>query len=146
MINLKKYYWALVLVNILALAAAIYLTMVHFKPDLSDFCNISEGWNCEIVNKSIYSTLFGIPVSLIGSIAYFAFLIFSIRGLKTDQSKLIPYFLFFVSVGTLFALYLTGIEAFVLKTFCMFCVAQQILILIDLGIAIKLYLLTKKHA
>lgn len=134
------------LVNALAMAAAIYLTMVHFKPDLSDFCNISEGWNCEIVNKSIYSTLFGIPVSLIGSIAYFAFLIFSIRGLKTDQSKLIPYFLFFVSIGTLFALYLTGIEAFVLKTFCMFCVAQQILILIDLGIAIKLYLLTKKHA
>lgn len=146
MANLKKYYWVLVLVNVLAIAATIYLTVMHFKPDLSDFCNISKGWDCEIVNKSIYSTLFGIPVSILGMVAYSAFLIFSIRGLKVDQSKWIPYFLFFVAGGTLFALYLTGIEAFVLRTFCLFCVVQQILILIELGIATKLYLLTKKHA
>ena len=144
--NLKNYYKALSVINFLALLVSAYLTYLHFAPEASDVCNLSEKWNCEIVNKSIYSEIFGIPVSILGLIAYLAFFIFSLRGLRRDQSKWLPYFLFFVAGGTAFALYLTGIEAFVLRTFCLFCVTQQVLILIELGLAIRLTLLTRKHA
>lgn len=143
--KLEKYYWWLIIVNLLAIMATIYLVDLHYKPELSDICTFGQRWNCDIVNKSTYSTFFGIPVAIMGLVAYLSFLIFSIRGLFRDQTKLIPYFLFFVAGGTAFALYLTGIETFVLKTYCILCVAQQILILIELGIAAKLYKLTKRH-
>jgi vitamin-K-epoxide reductase (warfarin-sensitive) len=144
--NLKNHYLLLSLINFLAILVSAYLTYMHFKPELTDICNLSEKWNCDIVNKSVYSEIFGIPVSILGLIAYTAFLTFSIRGLRHDQSKWLPYFLFFVAGGTAFALYLTGIEAFVLRTFCLFCVTQQVLILIELFLAIRLTLLTRKHA
>jgi vitamin-K-epoxide reductase (warfarin-sensitive) len=145
-VSIKKIYATLAVVNLLALFAALFLTYVHFSPDASDFCVLSEKWNCDIVNKSIYSTLFGIPVSLMGSVAYFGFLLFSIRGLRKDQKKLLPYFLAMVLCATAFALYLTGIEAFVLKTYCLFCVVQQLLILMELGLAFYLFKHSKSHA
>lgn len=140
----RKHYTALAIINLAAMAVATYLTWAHFKPSLTDFCVFGEWWNCDIVNKSIYSEIFGIPVAILGLLAYTAFFIFSIRGLFRDQKKLVPYFLFLVSGGTFFALYLTGIETFMLKTYCLFCVIQQILILIELNIAVKLYQLSKK--
>ena len=142
----KKHYTALVVINIFAMATALYLTWAHFKPSLTEFCVFGEWWNCDIVNKSIYSEILNIPVAILGLVAYTAFLIFSIRGLFRDQRKLIPYFLFVVTGGTLFALYLTGIETFVLRTYCLFCVIQQILILIELNIVVNLYKHTKKHS
>lgn len=140
----RKHYIALIILNALAIPVTLYLSYLHYEPDASDICVLSEKWNCSIVNKSIYAELFGIPVSILGFVAYVAFLAFAIRGLKHNQNKLVPYFLLAVAGGTAFALYLTGIEAFVLQTFCLFCVIQQILILIELGVATHLYSLIKK--
>ncbi len=144
--SIKQLYKVLIALNLLAIPITIYLIYMHFVPAASDFCVIGEKWNCDIVNKSIYSTLFGIPVAIMGFVAYSAFLIFSIRGLKVDQAKWTAWFLFFVTGGLAFALYLTAIEAFVLKTFCLFCVAQQVIILIEWGCALHLYKLSKSHA
>jgi uncharacterized membrane protein len=132
--------------NVLAAAVAAYLTYIHYKPALTDFCNFGEKWNCDIVNKSIYAEIFGIPVALLGLLAYLGFLAFSIRGLFKDQTKLVPLYFFALSGSLAFALYLTGIETFVLKTYCLFCVIQQVLILIQWGVALRLYLLTRRHA
>lgn len=130
----KKRHLALVLINLSALLIAGYLTQLHFKPDLSDVCNFSERWNCDIVNKSTYSTFLGVPVAIFGALTYFALLVFSIRGLYRDQKKLIPYVFLALNGAVAFSLYLTGVEAFILKTFCVFCVAQQVLILLEYGI------------
>lgn len=140
----KKHYRALTVLNALAIPITGYLTYMHFKPEASDFCNVGEAFNCDIVNKSIYAEIFGIPVAILGLITYLLLLAFSIRGLKKDQSKLIPWVFAFVSGGLLFALYLTGIEAFVLKTWCLFCVAQQIIILIQWGVFVDLFRKTRK--
>ncbi len=130
----RKRHLALVLINLSALLIAGYLTRLHFKPDLSDVCNFSERWNCDIVNKSTYSTLFGVPVAIFGALTYLSLLIFSIRGLYRDQNRLIPYVFLALNGALAFSLYLTGVEAFILKTFCVFCVAQQVLILLEYGI------------
>lgn len=144
--KVKTIYKVLALLNALAIPITLYLTYLHFEPNASDICVLSEKWNCDIVNKSIYSSIFGIPVSVMGFFAYLSFLVFSIRGLKVDQSKWAGWFLFVVTGGTAFALYLTGIETFVLKTYCLFCVAQQIIILIEWVYAYQLYKLSKAHA
>lgn len=142
----RKYYLSLAFINAAALAVSAYLIVMHFKPDLSDVCHLGEKWNCDIVNKSTYAELFGIPVAILGFIAYASFLGFSLRGLKKNQNKLFPLFFLALSGALAFALYLTGIETFVLRTYCLFCVIQQVLILIEWGIALRLYLLTKRHA
>jgi uncharacterized membrane protein len=146
MLSMNQIYKTLAVINVLAILTTIYLTYLHFVPEASDICNLSEKWNCEIVNKSIYSELFGIPVSILGMAAYLAFLTFSLLGLRRNLKKWTPYFLAAVAGGTAFALYLTGIETFVLRTYCVFCVVQQILILIELYLAYRLYTLTRRHA
>lgn len=134
----RRTYLVLSLINAVALLIALYLVEAHYKPELTDFCNFSTAWNCDLVNKSIYAEIFGIPVAIFGSAAYLFLLIFSLRGLFRDQKKLIPIAWGFTLLSTLFALYLTGIETFVLKTYCVFCVAQQILILVELGILTRM--------
>ncbi len=125
----KKTYKALVVLNVLGLAISSYLVYLHFAPEASDFCVLSDRWNCDIVNKSVYSKIFGIPVSILGAFAYLSFLVFSLRGLKKDQRSIEKYFFLILSFGLAFTLYLTGIEAFVLKTYCLFCVSQQVVLL-----------------
>ncbi len=140
-----RYRW-LVGLNLVAVLATIYLTYAHFKPSASEVCNFSEQWNCEIVNQSIYSEIFGIPVSILGFITYSLLTAFAIRGLKQNQTRLLPWVLLCVIGGVGFSLYLTGIETFVLKTYCIFCVVQQIIILLDLGIFSSLYLHHRKKS
>lgn len=128
----------MVLINLVALGIALHLVHLHFKPELSEVCNLGERWNCDIVNKSIYAELLGIPVSILGSVTYLFLLGFSIRGLFIDQRKTLPYVFAALTGAVAFTFYLTGIEAFVLKTFCIFCMSQQVLILIEYGIFISL--------
>lgn len=125
----KKSYKALVVLNSIGLAISSYLIYLHFAPEASDFCVIGERWNCDIVNKSLYSEFFGIPVAVMGALAYLSFLLFSLRGLKKDQVNLEKYFFIVLTIGLGFTLYLTGIETFVLKTYCLFCVSQQVVFL-----------------
>ena len=138
-----RYRW-LVGLNLVAVLATIYLTYAHFKPSASEVCNFGEQWNCEIVNQSIYSEIFGIPVSILGFITYTLLTAFALRGLKHPQPKLLPWVLAGTVGAAGFALYLTGIEMFVLKTYCVFCVVQQVIILLDLGIFTSLTLHRKK--
>lgn len=138
------HYWSLIVLNLMALPITFYLTYMHFKPEASDFCVISEAFNCDIVNKSIYADIFGIPVSILGALTYLALLVFSLRGLKKDQTKLMPYVTAFVFVGFLFSLRLSYIEAYVLRTWCIFCIASQIIIFLELLVFTHLLKLSKK--
>lgn len=143
-ITRTRYRW-LVVLNLLAVLITIYLIYAHFKPSASGICNFSEKWDCEIVNQSIYSEFFGVPVSVFGFITYVLLSAFAIRGLKHQQARLIPLVLGCVIGGVGFSLYLTGIETFVLKTYCIFCVTQQVIILLDLGLITSLYLHHRKN-
>lgn len=125
----KKSYKALTVLNLLGLAISSYLIYLHFAPEASDFCVIGERWDCDIVNKSMYAEILGIPVAILGALAYFSFLLFSLRGLKQDQRNLEKYFFVLLTGGLGFTLYLTSVETFILKTYCLFCVSQQIVIL-----------------
>lgn len=129
---------------IFGMLVSTYLAYMHYKPEASEICTISQEFNCDIVNKSKWSYIdFGfaeLPVAIGGFLTYLAifFGVFGVlKGWKFKRTHkwlttgavvrlcgLITYF------GFLFSLYLTYIEAFVLKTFCLFCVAHQINIFI----------------
>lgn len=109
-----------------------YLVYQHYKPVDTSFCNFSDYVNCDIVNKSEYSEILGTPVSMLGFIAYAYLFVFAISVLKKaswTESLLIPTLIFAI-VGLAFSGYLTYIEFFVLYAVCVFCLAQQLIILI----------------
>lgn len=142
----RKHYTILTVLNLIAVPITIFLVYAHFKPEASTVCQISESWDCDIVNKSIYSEVLGIPVSIMGLAFYLLMLAYSIRGFFRDQSHLAPYALLATLAGTLFALYLTAVETFILYTYCIFCVTQQVIILIELGTLFHLWRRTKSQA
>lgn len=129
------------IINLLGFAIAAYLTYLHFSPTQEAVCHINDYLNCEVANSSSYSEIFGIPVAMAGMAAYL--LLFEMgqailkekkwirsRGLRSIKGVL-KGMLLVALAGTLFSLYLTYLEFFVLGALCVFCLAQQILIFLE---------------
>lgn len=98
----------------------------HFANSKTSFCDIGQAFNCDIVNRSEYSTIFGIPVALIGVLGYAA-----LAGLATvyRERRDTPAMLLGATLaGLAFALYLTYIEARVLGVYCILCLSSLSLI------------------
>src|SRR3989344_6216688 len=85
--NKKRGLKIIIACSILAIIIFSYLLYLHYKPSESKFCNFGEGFNCDIVNKSIYSEIAGIPVSLLGVLTFIGILILSILSLKDYKRK-----------------------------------------------------------
>ncbi len=94
----------------------------HYAKSKTEFCDVGEAFNCDIVNRSEYSTLLGVPVALIGMLGYGA-----LAGLATVYRSRTetPTLLFAgAAAGLAFALYLTYIEGFVLGVWCILCLGS----------------------
>jgi len=98
----------------------------HYATSKTEFCDIGNTFNCDIVNRSEYSEILGIPVALIGMVGYAAIL-----GLATvyRERRETPSLIFAgAAAGLAFALYLTYIEGRVLGVWCIMCLSSLALI------------------
>jgi vitamin-K-epoxide reductase (warfarin-sensitive) len=117
------------LVAILAVCGVVVSSVAlqhHYATSKTAYCDIGEAFSCDIVNRSEYSSILGIPVALIGMLGYAA-----LAGLATVYRgrRETPALLFGgASAGLAFALYLTYIEARVLGVFCILCLSSLALI------------------
>ena len=115
----------LLVIAVLALAGMAVSSVSlahHYSTSKSSFCDFSETVNCDIVNRSEYSTLLGIPVALMGVLGYFALLVIAMMNRRRRGNL---HLLFWLAVaGLAFALYLTYIEGFVLYTWCILCLSS----------------------
>jgi len=94
----------------------------HYGTSRSSFCDLSATVNCDLVNRSEYSTLLGVPVALIGVVGYLALLLLATIYRRRRET---PRLLFWAAMAGLgFALYLTYIEGFVLATWCVLCLSS----------------------
>ena len=62
-------------IAILALAGVVVSTASlerHYAKSATGFCDLSQKFNCDIVNRSEYSEIEGIPVAAIGVVGYAA--------------------------------------------------------------------------
>jgi vitamin-K-epoxide reductase (warfarin-sensitive) len=120
-----------VLITICA-AAGIAVSSIslyhHYGSSQTSYCDFGENFNCDIVNRSTYSTVFGIPDAMIGIVGYAGLLGLATRY-RTRTTT--PIVLLIASLaGLSFALYLTYIEAFVLATWCILCLSSLAMILV----------------
>lgn len=96
----------------------------HYRRDSSSFCNINATFDCDVVNRSSYSRIAGIPVALVGLLAYL--LLICLATLQREKAET-PALLFFISfAGLAFSGYLTYIEAEVLRAWCVLCLTSLV--------------------
>jgi uncharacterized membrane protein len=105
----------------------------HYATSQTAYCDFGESFNCDIVNRSIYSTILGVPDALIGVLGYAGLLtLATVYRAKSEA----PAMLLIASVaGLSFALYLTYIEAFVLATWCILCLSSLTLMILITGLS-----------
>jgi vitamin-K-epoxide reductase (warfarin-sensitive) len=91
----------------------------HYARSSTKFCDFNQQFSCDIVNRSEYSSLMGIPVAGIGVAGYVFLFVLSARFRARSDT---PNRLLGAAIaGLAFALYLTYVEARVLQTWCILC-------------------------
>jgi len=98
----------------------------HYAKSATQFCEIGEKFNCDIVNRSEYSTVMGIPVAGIGVAGYGVLL--ALATVYRSRSETPLRLLIAAVLGLAFALYLTYVEAYVLDTWCILCLSSLAMI------------------
>lgn len=92
-------------------------------------CAVNETFDCDVVNKGPHGDFFGIPVSLIGILGYTFLVLASIMKLRNESDVLLSKAILVATTGAFaFSLYLTSLEAFVLKAWCIICISSLIVI------------------
>jgi vitamin-K-epoxide reductase (warfarin-sensitive) len=94
----------------------------HYAKSASGFCDIGEKFDCDIVNRSEYSSVMGIPVAGIGVAGYGVLL--ALATVYRRRAETPTRLLGAAGVGLAFALYLTYIEGYVLGTWCILCLSS----------------------
>jgi vitamin-K-epoxide reductase (warfarin-sensitive) len=94
----------------------------HYAKSASAFCDVGEKFNCDIVNRSEYSSVMGIPVAGIGVVGYGALLALATVYRARPETPL--RLLAAAMAGLGFALYLTYVEGYVLETWCILCLSS----------------------
>ena len=151
----KKKLKILYITSLLAMVVSIFLIYQHYNPEESKFCNFGESFSCDIVNKGEYSTIDG-EINLIMSmlfggyyfiylpipnsiISFFIFLFITGGIIKLYKNKtyfgmkgekIFKIIKILLVLSLIYALFLVYIEAAIIKSWCIFCLALDTLILI----------------
>jgi vitamin-K-epoxide reductase (warfarin-sensitive) len=110
----------------------------HYAKSETNFCDFSQNFSCDIVNRSEYSTILDIPVAGIGVAGYGA--LFLLSTFRRSRPETPNWLLALAIAGLAFALYLTYVEAYLLKTWCILCVISLALILAITGVVLAIKL------
>ena len=111
---------------IAGLSVATYLTYVHYRP-AALVC--TGGGGCETVQSSDYATLAGVPVAVLGLLAYAAVLV--LVAIDTPAAQLAVLVIAVSAAG--FALYLVVLQAFVIEAWCVWCLVNDLVIVPSLA-------------
>jgi uncharacterized membrane protein len=108
-------------VALAGLAVSSYLTYVHYRP-AALVC--TGGGGCETVQSSDYATLAGVPVALLGLLAYAAVLV--LVAIDTPTARQVVAVIALSAAG--FAAYLVLLQAFVIDAWCVWCLVNDLVI------------------
>jgi uncharacterized membrane protein/protein-disulfide isomerase len=123
------YFWTVTVICLLGLAAAVSLTVSHYRlftdPAYSSFCAISKSINCDTVSQSRYAVLWGVPIAVWGVLAYLSFFLLLLLSLcRSAHHQRVWTLLFSMAMGfSGYSLALAAVSTFVIGSYCILCVA-----------------------
>ncbi len=121
----------LALVAVAGLAISSYLTWERAVHDSSSLtCVIGASSGCVTVQQSDYAVFLGIPVAVLGIVAYSALLLVAL--VPGTLSRLFGLATGIISAG--FSAWLTYLEIYVIEAICTWCVISFVLTLLALGL------------
>lgn len=123
-----KYRMAVAFLSLVGVFVASYLYLYKIGKIGTMACGTG---GCETVQTSEWARLFGVEVSLIGLLGYLALLVVALIGLQPPFAHRRGVAILLVAMsglGFLFALYLTGLELFVIHAICRWCVVSAVII------------------
>ena len=120
--NNRALFLAIAVLAVAGVAISAVSLQRHYAKSASAFCDFGARFNCDIVNRSEYSSVMGIPVAGIGIAGYAVLLALATVYRSRGET---PLRLLAAAVAGLgFALYLTYVEGFVLDTWCILCLSS----------------------
>jgi uncharacterized membrane protein len=130
--------WLIPLLSVVGIGVAAYLTYVEASGAEAICGPVGD---CNTVQESKYALLFGvIPVGAIGLVGYMA-IILSWLTAKFGNNPLVEWakigMLAMSLMGTLFSIYLTFLEPFVIGATCAWCITSAILITVLMWLSLS---------
>lgn len=121
--------WVFVSVTILSIvgfSVATYLTVEHFR-NVTPPCAIG---GCETVLTSEYSEVFGLPVSLLGSLYYLLMLAsilvyFDVKNERVKDGS-VKFMALLSLIAAIVSLFYIALMLFVIKAICIYCMVSDI--------------------
>ena len=129
--------WLIPTASVLGMLVSAYLTWIHWSGSKALCAGVGD---CESVNTSAYSEVFGIPVALLGFGMYLMLFVISVysRRAAPDTMSTLTLAIFGISLaGVLYSAYLTYIELAVLHAVCPWCVTSAALITLIFGTSLR---------
>ena len=95
---------------------------------------------CSVVNSSVYSEVYGIPVALVGFLGYAAILAVLIVSSRSTLlgSNASLYVFGLCLAGFIFTVYLIYVEIALIRALCPFCLASQAIMTLLFAISVIL--------
>lgn len=127
----QKYHFALIFFTICGLFISMFLAYQYSLPQPMT-CIGDDVNSCEIVRNSPYSSVFGVKMPLLGILYFMALLVIQIVQLE----ELVAYGIvnkvlgLTIFAGALFETFMTLIQFFVIKSFCVWCTSVEVVVLI----------------
>jgi uncharacterized membrane protein len=123
--------WLIPVLSLIGIGVAGYLSFVEYN-QVEAVCG--PVGNCNTVQQSSYAKLFGlIPVGFLGLLGYISVIILWLMDLlDLDGLRRLPRLgLWIITlIGTLFSVYLTFLEPFVIGATCMWCLSSAVIMTI----------------
>jgi vitamin-K-epoxide reductase (warfarin-sensitive) len=111
---------AISLLAVVGIVLSVVSLRNHYSGVKTDYCDLGDNFNCDLVNRSVYSLVGPVPVAAIGLIGYAALFALS----RTRRRAAMALMLVAALVGLAFSLYLTYLEAYVLGVWCILCLGS----------------------
>ena len=136
--NKKRFLQAIIILGIIGIFISLYLLQNHYAPPAQGaLCDFGESISCSLVNTSVFSELFHVPVALFGALWLFILIVLGWKAMKKDGT-LITLMLAWNILGLLFVVYLV-IAEIILQSICPFCTVVHLIVIATLIISIILF-------
>jgi uncharacterized membrane protein len=119
-------------IALIGLLVSAYLTVEHFTSPALLACPEGATINCAKVTSSVWSTLLGVPVAVLG-LLFFAAMAVLVSPAAWRRRALDPVRIVAAAAGVVMALYLVWVELFRVDALCLWCSAAHLCALGLLG-------------